>query len=495
VRNRPTIASIRGELESLCRSIIPDLAGVPLYIVGTGTAPRGQRGRFGGAFALTGPFLDLAVRPLVEWQGRGAAIVINDAAALRLTRDWAAYLGRDFAEMFIAVANALVIHEAAHITSEGFYGRQDIAPPDGALERFRETVTVAFNEPSDVPECAFDGHGHAFIRHLLHVAHRASAKGYRFHWPCVASLDSYELSSLTRYGIELGDEPERMAGATFAELRAIPAPMRFANMWNLDCAAWSERRQKKCTSDLTRSAVAAFADRQLLPLFHERNQQMSTSTIDTVSHAIRTRAGQREEQYSALVQAFANGKGPAEDEVEKILTSSGRTIDQLERDVSKLRRRLELVEKMRQADTLVAERDGLQPKMDALDAKLKAAKDAHAQEHAPLYWRVQQINTELAQLQLVEVKAELRRISDPALQEKVRRLLRESRTVETSRDAVKDQQAQAEAAAADERYTKEDRDAAKKRVARHAQEVAELNAQRDALLAEVNAACAQMLEA
>lgn len=80
----------------------------------------------------------------------------------------------------------------------------------------------------------WQGHDHQWLRFALHAWHRAGR---------TVSLDSlclqthpYQSPPWLSLSL-LGDEPERMAGKSFAEIQATPAPADFIDCWQsgIDC--------------------------------------------------------------------------------------------------------------------------------------------------------------------------------------------------------------------------------------------------------------------
>ena len=70
---------------------------------------------------------------------------------------------------------------------------------------------------------------------------------------------TYGISPIHRYEAALGDEPERLADATFAEIRETPAPKPFRDLWNADVSRWIDR------ANLKADAVRTLRARLLIP--------------------------------------------------------------------------------------------------------------------------------------------------------------------------------------------------------------------------------------
>lgn len=82
-------------------------------------------------------------------------------------------------------------------------------------------------------------HGADFIRTMAHIHHRAEQHGFiATDDQLLFAGDNYELSDPNEYIARLGDEPARMASATFAEIAATEPPKKFTELFAADCEAW-----------------------------------------------------------------------------------------------------------------------------------------------------------------------------------------------------------------------------------------------------------------
>jgi hypothetical protein len=257
-----TLDRLRDELESLCRQIAPrELSDRPIYTVWSSSLVDVASGTVGGCVE---PNLDLIARESIgdRWQGRGPAIMLNDhrlwylAAKAESSRE-IGHLDARIKFRFEQICRAIAVHEFGHIAEDGF-SRPEVTAPERWMQKplmqfkvfLRTTETVL---PPKEKAADQKSHGAAFIRAALHVNHRAMKALDRSN-PVAAmellldrdfltlDLEQYGLSACFKYARALGDEPERMEAATFAEILARPAPAAFTELFNADDQA---RRKRK----------------------------------------------------------------------------------------------------------------------------------------------------------------------------------------------------------------------------------------------------------
>ena len=232
---------LAADAEAVCRTVAPELAGRPLYVLLPSQLPPELRGS-DGTLACTMRHLDLIVRPTLErfgrWRGRGPAMVIDPAevasAAARRPRE---SRRRSFPPSFLSV----VLHELAHILDVGLLGEAE--PPAGLIEFGRRLL--AAEAAGELPPS--NGHGAPvpwrwhewrFIRIATHLAHRATRAGEGISPVDIIDTAELGLSPTWQYVETLGDEPERMASQDFATIRVAPPPRAFAAVWRRDLLRW-----------------------------------------------------------------------------------------------------------------------------------------------------------------------------------------------------------------------------------------------------------------
>lgn len=232
-------ALARDQAADLIRSIVPELADGPLYVVQSdaGGLPSQYRNGFVG---LHSPWLDVALsswlRDRGEWRGRGPAVVVN-APSLRYDAERDAGTDQAFAdELFQGRLTAVLVHELAHVV-EGPIDRREFPELAAASRQATEAVRrwSADNTPPAVP---WQGHGGDWLRLLAHVHHRAERLlDRRLPTPWVCG-DNYQLAPYLAYRTALADEPERLRGQTFETIRNTAPPEAFVDLWRNDVRRW-----------------------------------------------------------------------------------------------------------------------------------------------------------------------------------------------------------------------------------------------------------------
>ena len=145
-----------------------------------------------------------------------------------------------FVRQFITTA----IHEAAHVLERAFpYGP---VMPETKLPRESARMIETLSGPaycgrkSPVP---YNMHEWPFIRVCSHLAYRAQQM--EVGWldsPALAAGENYALSPFSAYVAALGDEPERMRKASFADIRGTAPPPEFQELWQRDVASFAENQ-------------------------------------------------------------------------------------------------------------------------------------------------------------------------------------------------------------------------------------------------------------
>lgn len=139
----------------------------------------------------------------------------------------------------------LLLHELAHALP--FVELEDIEPT-AADRAMQDLVALCWQTFDPYEAFAIEpwlGHEWQFIRRCLHLIHRAGLVGAEIPLPAVFDAGRYGLSGLWRYRNALGDEPQRMTEATFAEIEATPSPEEFTQLFAADVAAWNKYKEKQ----------------------------------------------------------------------------------------------------------------------------------------------------------------------------------------------------------------------------------------------------------
>ncbi|MCY2987836.1 MAG: hypothetical protein NTY19_08240 [Planctomycetota bacterium] len=225
------------------RLVAMDYPGRPVYILSSAKLPPQFRSSDWG---YTMPGLDVVLRPSIKsWHGRGPCMTVDSQAIHFAAKNVRGFFVED--RLFFGV----VLHEAAHWLDKIPAAFETVHDPDTV-----ESVRVTFAdhlavkaslaaEPQQPATSAapanppFDKHGAPFIRASVHLAKRAADMGWghRVNLAAIVQHD-YGLSSLASYEAALGDEPQRLAGCSFAQIRVATPPPEFVAMWKADVKRW-----------------------------------------------------------------------------------------------------------------------------------------------------------------------------------------------------------------------------------------------------------------
>ena len=164
------------EIETMLRSIVPDLAGVPLYVVFASELPTREL-LPSGARGFAGADLDMALRPFLDshdlWAGRGPAIILDD----ELIRSDAEILSLGEREIELGTMG-VGLHEMAHALEADFeleesddYLKAEVEQQHAADMAILSADLWSAPLPKDIP--SWFAHESEFIRMALHLQWRA----------------------------------------------------------------------------------------------------------------------------------------------------------------------------------------------------------------------------------------------------------------------------------------------------------------------------------
>jgi hypothetical protein len=144
-------------------------------------------------------------------------------------------------------ALGLLLHEVSH--NPFTTPPADVEPTPGLLAVQRQFIANRLAQPvGDLPTMPawYKSHGLRFVRRCVHAHARAWRAGYEVGLPAIAFAGPhYDLSPPWRYRRELGDEPQRMANASFTEIDATPMPPAFRALFHSDLQDWCDRTGKE----------------------------------------------------------------------------------------------------------------------------------------------------------------------------------------------------------------------------------------------------------
>lgn len=148
----------------------------------------------------------------------------------------------------------VVLHEAAHLLPY---------TPQVEPEHQDEAAAVAaFTEWADAPHSGeaqntprwFPAHDQNWHRIAMHLWWRAAIAGTVVPQDELLGGWHYDLSPWALYFRAFGNEGVKLAGLSFAEILATPAPKDFCTVWDSDLAHWMQTNPKSISA--IRSAAA-----------------------------------------------------------------------------------------------------------------------------------------------------------------------------------------------------------------------------------------------
>jgi hypothetical protein len=227
------------ESAKLARKIVPDLADVPLYVVSAHRLI--EEAKVGGLTAMN---LDMAVRPFVDWKGRGVAVLYKMVATTILSHKY------DITEQ--DALHSVVLHEVAHAIEGAFRESQQEeskALADEAAEAARCTLAQGIDaHPTDWHVANYlVSHGVRFLRVLAHLRYRAQAVGVTL---CIDQLYQYAVRGVPvdLYASAFKNECRELRRCRFATILAEPLPQSARDLWRRDseliCESFSAERDR-----------------------------------------------------------------------------------------------------------------------------------------------------------------------------------------------------------------------------------------------------------
>lgn len=211
-----------------------EFAEVPLYVVDAPLLGIGNTLGFAGAG------LDLVYRDQIgaRWNGRGACFALD----LEQVQDFAAREEANHEQQrsrFIREALELALHEFAHVLSHDRPFIPEIS--QAVAQRMVEEVVTLPNAGQPDDNVPWLGHDARYLRTVAHLEHRASSLlGSQVHAYLLAG-PVYGLSKGEAYRAAIADEPAKLAGEPFAEIKQIRPPQAFLGLWQADLQSWRER--------------------------------------------------------------------------------------------------------------------------------------------------------------------------------------------------------------------------------------------------------------
>jgi hypothetical protein len=384
--------------EGVAPLLASELADSPFYVVAVSDAGA----KWGGLFA---PTLAEEYRAEIgdRWRGPGPAIAIN--ASLWSGAD---PLSWEWSRVLIGV----LLHELAHVIAVAQEVRC-LTPPAPALSReltegFLLDAPIRCGAGAVVP---WADHGAEFIRAALHLHARAERLGIAFlRSHLVVDCNARGLSETEAYAEALGSEPKRYEGWTFEDISNCRPPEAFVSLWRRDV------RRVFLSSPASDSLTAAFVSAvSLFPVFE---RTVSMKILESLRKKLAARDRDAATSYAAMVAKIASGgKEPAIETVAETLREASKTADNLEEDVARRARRMELVAAVARRDALKTRESALLEQIRAADAELEEADRRHTDVVIPLSDEIAAIQIEIRKT--VDAAAELEQTADAALQSEI----------------------------------------------------------------------------
>ncbi len=136
----------------------------------------------------------------------------------------------------------VALHEESHLDEFGVLESPDIP-------RLREVQTTTFARSWAASKSEKDpersGHGLTFIRKCCHLFSRAIAGGFDVTPHFLFGMQGWGWLRFTESYLDaIGDEPARLATATFREIEAVEPPAAFTQLWAADLARFQHYQER-----------------------------------------------------------------------------------------------------------------------------------------------------------------------------------------------------------------------------------------------------------
>lgn len=125
--------------------------------------------------------------------------------------------------------------------------------------------------------------------------------------------------------------------------------------------------------------------------------------------------------YRELVARIVNGKEPQADEVERLLNTAGKSVDDLRRDAEHFGRRLLMKEKLAVLPKIEAERRMVERKLNDAEKAFEEYEKRHDEETAPLRFRLDELKQGISEASDASTKL-IHTCNDPALLQEMENL-------------------------------------------------------------------------
>jgi hypothetical protein len=350
-----------------------------------------------------------------RWQGRGPTIVVDlDQIWNQCSDGWdPATYG---SHRFIDGAVGLFVHELAHtIARDELCGNGSAEQVTPYIQQFLATPYSESREAA-VPWRDHDG---GWLRMVLHILHRIEEiVGFSFrHLDDNIVFPGYRLRPLSEYRLALGDEPRRLANATFTEIRSSSPPQAFVNKWHQNINEWFAK-----LSEPTPIQVRALSlGRSLFPSL---KGDFFMDVITQVSALREQRRQSALARLDGMAKSQMAGNPPTPEELLAALDEAGTSEVDYEKRLKHIQRRLPWLKGQTEKSEVLRRQAEAKSRMDSARAKLEIAQQEFVIANTPAEAEFRQ-----AESRLGEIEADRRKLRDECQDPEITTALRKKREI------------------------------------------------------------------
>ncbi len=308
-----------------------------------------------------------------RWRGRGLCVGFNSTAIL----DEYKTLSVDFIRSLLL---GLFCHELAHAIA-GVFSYQTFNAPSidpelivGVVSRWRAESIVEDTEglapPRVIPP--WDGaHGPDWCRASLHASARAKRLGNTLsrQFSVPSGFDQQQL--LSALGTEV------TATAPLAEILATDPPAEFCRVWQGQVDAWHKRQAEQTAA----TTVGQFWPIDLSP---SAGVHSMSTVFEKIRSAIRNRKQAVAKNYTGIILDMAKAKELDPEVVAEVLEAEGRTLEEAEAEVERVRERIRRQDTLREQRKVASKLESARSKLQAKQEELKRVTEELERQMVPL---------------------------------------------------------------------------------------------------------------
>jgi hypothetical protein len=367
--------------EKHAQAVAPEIR--PFYFVPARIGPH--------VVGLSGANLDTVYEDEIglRYEGRGAAEVVD------LEYLWSEFLdgwNLDYgAHPFINQVLALHIHELAHICERDQLHGNGTAETSGPVVREFLATPFAETKEAAVPWRDHDAH---WIRLVVHLLYRTEiALGFSL-WHLNDHITSfgYGPSDLAEYRTALADEPRRLAGETFAQIRATCPPQAFIDLWRNDVARWFDTLDSP-TPEQARAAL------QGLDLFSHLRGVLVMNWMEQATAVKERRQAERLAAVDDLARRQAAGENLSPETIVESIEAAGVSLEDYSAKLTHIAKRRPLLAGLAEKPDVERRLAGATQQMQAAAAALEVAQAVYSQAYHPAEFDHRQASERLGQIE------------------------------------------------------------------------------------------------